>query len=274
MKKIVVYHDNCHDGITALWCALQSREWRDAEHYPARYELPPDLDRLTGAKVLIVDFSWKRPAMADVLAVVESLTLLDHHKSAAEELVGFENDLFAPNRLRMVIDMNRSGAGLAWDELIGGPRPPLVSYVEDRDLWRFNLECCREVHAAVNSYPLTIEQRNYLMRCDIEMLAVEGGAILRYHDKIVQSAAKHALRENIAGHDVPSVACPTIEIVSDLGHAICKGEPFAAIWVDRADGTRSYSLRSDAEGLDVSEIAKTFGGGGHKHAAGFVRGPR
>lgn len=31
----------------------------------------------------------------------------------------------------------------------------------------------------------------------------------------------------------------------------------------------SYSLRSREGGVDVSEIAKQFGGGGHKHAAGF-----
>jgi len=30
-----------------------------------------------------------------------------------------------------------------------------------------------------------------------------------------------------------------------------------------------FSVRSPAEGSDVSEIAKTFGGGGHEHAAGF-----
>ena len=30
-----------------------------------------------------------------------------------------------------------------------------------------------------------------------------------------------------------------------------------------------FSLRSEEGGLDVSEIAKKFGGGGHKHSAGF-----
>jgi len=30
-----------------------------------------------------------------------------------------------------------------------------------------------------------------------------------------------------------------------------------------------FSLRSQEGGIDVSEIAIKFGGGGHKHAAGF-----
>jgi nanoRNase/pAp phosphatase (c-di-AMP/oligoRNAs hydrolase) len=32
---------------------------------------------------------------------------------------------------------------------------------------------------------------------------------------------------------------------------------------------RVFSLRSTPEGMDVSEIAKQYGGGGHKHSAGF-----
>ena len=32
---------------------------------------------------------------------------------------------------------------------------------------------------------------------------------------------------------------------------------------------RTFSLRSEEGGEDVSEIAGLFGGGGHKHAAGF-----
>ena len=36
-----------------------------------------------------------------------------------------------------------------------------------------------------------------------------------------------------------------------------------------AGSARVWSLRSDPDGLDVSQIAKAHGGGGHPHAAGF-----
>lgn len=49
---------------------------------------------------------------------------------------------------------------------------------------------------------------------------------------------------------------------------MCKGEPFAACYMDDPSG-RTFSLRSAEDGVDVSEIAKRYGGGGHKHAAGF-----
>lgn len=261
---VIVYHDNCHDGITALWVAAQ--KFPHAEHYPGKYDEAPDLERLMGKHVLIVDFSWKLPEMLQVLGVAASLRVLDHHKTAKADLARLDSSV-------ALFDMDRSGAGLAWDELIGGPRLDLVDYVEDRDLWRFKLAGCKEVHAACNSYPLTLEARDQLMARSVSDLAREGEAILRYHDRLVESAAKNATREVIAGYDVPSIACPNPELISDLGHRLCTGEPFAAVWVEKPDGTKSYSLRSTDEGMDVGEIAKSLGGGGHRNAAGFRVGP-
>ena len=49
---------------------------------------------------------------------------------------------------------------------------------------------------------------------------------------------------------------------------MAQGEPFAACYWD-TEGARVFSLRSADDGLDVSEIAKQYGGGGHVRAAGF-----
>lgn len=71
-------------------------------------------------------------------------------------------------------------------------------------------------------------------------------------------------------------------LTSDAGHLLC-GEvqcppgigglttsiyPFAACYWDTPEG-RVFSLRSKDDGFDVGEIAKQYGGGGHKHASGF-----
>ena len=76
-----------------------------------------------------------------------------------------------------------------------------------------------------------------------------------------------AYRTVIAGYDVPVLNVPYF-YSSDAGHILGVNEPFAACYWDTAKG-RTYSLRSSEEGIDVSEIAKMFGGGGHEHAAGF-----
>lgn len=42
-----------------------------------------------------------------------------------------------------------------------------------------------------------------------------------------------------------------------------------AVWKALGDNCEVFSLRSTADGTDVSEIAKQYGGGGHKNASGF-----
>ena len=57
-------------------------------------------------------------------------------------------------------------------------------------------------------------------------------------------------------------------LCSEAGNILSKGEPFGATFYYDGEGV-NWSLRSDDNGVDVSDIAKKFGGGGHKHAAGF-----
>ena len=79
------------------------------------------------------------------------------------------------------------------------------------------------------------------------------------------AAGRHLI--TIAGHTVPACNVPSIW-ASDAAHIMAQGHPFAAcFWID---GDKiAFSLRSAPGGLDVSEIAQQYGGGGHRHAAGF-----
>jgi hypothetical protein len=55
---------------------------------------------------------------------------------------------------------------------------------------------------------------------------------------------------------------------SDAVAELAKGQPFAAGCYDDEAGRR-FSLRSDPNGFDVSAIAASYGGGGHRSATGF-----
>jgi oligoribonuclease NrnB/cAMP/cGMP phosphodiesterase (DHH superfamily) len=272
---IVVYHDSCHDGITAAAIIRQHhvKYCDDAvELYPARYDVPPDLERLKGKNVIICDFSWKSEPMGEIFDVVSNLLVLDHHKTAEEELSGLSKiveDNKADWYCEIIFDMNRSGAGMVWDYLYSkSDRPALVNHVEDRDLWRFALPKTKEIHAACASYPLTIDMRDELLKRPVDELAAEGAAILRYHQLLVEEAAKYRPRREIGGVSVPCVPCQTYSLASDVGHALCQNEPFSATYVTREDGSIKVSLRSSQDGLDVSEIAKQYNGGGHRNSSG------
>lgn len=263
-RPLVIYHGNCADGFSAAWC-FWHKYGQACEFLAGVYQQePPDV---TGRAVYLVDFSYKRPAVLRMLEQATHITLIDHHKTAIEDLAGIESEKFST-----FTDLNRSGATLAWDFLFPGQdRPLLLGHVEDRDLWRFKLPGTREVQAFVFSHEYTFEQWDRLMAADqVELLKMTaaGAAIERKHHKDVAELVGVCKRRMvIGGHDVPVASLP-YTLVSDAGHLMAQGEPFAACYWDTAEG-RTFGLRSTDAGLDVSEIAKQYGGGGHAKAAGF-----
>ncbi|RQW78158.1 MAG: phosphoesterase, partial [Geobacter sp.] len=99
-------------------------------------------------------------------------------------------------------------------------------------------------------------------------LAAEGEIINRYRRRIIDMHRNKAVLGSIDGYQVPVVNCYE-EIASDILAELAVGHPFAGSYQDH--GTlRKWSLRSSATGADVAAIAERFGGGGHRHAAGFI----
>ena len=261
-RPLVIYHGNCADGFSAAWCF-----WRkygtDADYVAGVYQQdPPDV---TGRDVYLVDFSYKRSVVEQMLKAANSVCLIDHHKTAIDDLAGLEG-------LRQYTDLNRSGATLAWDYLFPDEdRPLLLGHVEDRDLWRFKLPGTREIQAFVFSHEYSFELWDKLMSADqVELLKMTaaGAAIERKHHKDVAELVAVCKRRMVIGaYDVPVASLP-YTLVSDAAHLMAQGEPFAACYWDTAEG-RVFGLRATDEGVDVSEVAKQYGGGGHAKAAGF-----
>ena len=147
--------------------------------------------------------------------------------------------------------------------------PHIKKHIEDRDLWRFALNGTREIQANVFSYPYDFDVWDTLMEQPVENLIAEGRAIERKHFKDIGELLGVVTRRMvIGGHNVPVANLPYIH-VSDAAHQLAKGEPFAACYWDTPKG-RVFGLRSSDAGLDVSEVAKQYGGGGHRNSAGFT----
>lgn len=174
----------------------------------------------------------------------------------------------APRNLRIVFDMERSGAGLTWDMLRPGtPRPWLIDYTEDRDLWRHALPHTHAVNAWLRAQPRTLEGYDAASRVELEVARAAGEVILAEERVYIDGVKARASIAELHGHRVPVVACGR-HCASEIVGELSVGHPFAASWQER-DGAVHYELRSREGGLDVSEVARAFGGGGHKHAAGF-----
>lgn len=266
---LCIYHANCADGFgAALAVWLRFADSRP-EFVPAAYgETPPNC---TGHDVLLVDFSYKLPVLEQIIAQAKSVTILDHHKTAEADI----QPLLDAGRVHGEFDMARSGAAMAWDWCFPDEdRPRLIEYIQDRDLWQFNLEGTREISAALFSYDQDFEVwKNILAALEdeegMEFMVRIGQILRRKHNKDLDDILKATKRRMlICGYSVPVANLPYI-FASDAGNLMAEGELFSASYFDGPDG-RKFSLRSKDTGMDVSEIAKRFGGGGHARAAGFV----
>lgn len=278
-KPLCIYHHGCADGFAAAWIVrkyyrmvmvdaiaatnLPPECFNDepVDFHPGIYgDTPPDV---TGRDVILVDFSYKRPAMLALIEQARSVLIIDHHESAEREL----QDL--PIKATTIFAMDRSGAMLTWEHYFLGQQPPLViDHIQDRDLWKFKLPMTKEICAAVFSYPMTFKSWDELMRRSILELEREGRAIQRKHNQDVDALIEATpFLGHVAGVEVPIANVPWM-YASEVAGQLAKGHPFAATYYDDADGRR-WSLRSDNDGANVAEIAESLGGGGHKHAAGF-----
>jgi nanoRNase/pAp phosphatase (c-di-AMP/oligoRNAs hydrolase) len=291
---IVIYHSPCDDGFGAAWAAW--KRWGDSvEYVPATYGKPaPDV---AGKHVLMADFSYKRLELEAMAQSAKSIIILDHHKTARDELAPFQygasnsrgamsiDDVpavmiataeFQKPAVAAVFDMDRSGARMTWDFCHPDKDvPELIRLIEDRDLCRFDYPQTRAFSLWLRSHRYDFQtwdriaqQMDSAAAADImrQAIAIEG-----FYDQKISEIAATARWLKINNIPVPVANC-TWAFASDVAHALLVKHPeaaFAATYYDRGDGARTYSLRSEDERDDVSVHARRYGGGGHRNAAGF-----
>ena len=254
----VLYHRDCADGFGAAWAAYQRLGYTGVRYHSCAYgEPPPEME--PGSTVYILDFSFPRNIMLELMERHE-VVLIDHHETAEKNIGDLPGCHF---------DKSHSGAVLAWRRFHEESKiPEILLYVEDRDLWKWELPDSRDISAALESYPKDFGVWDQLHAGE---LAREGEAILRHNRLQVERIVQHSGWRAVGDWSVPVVNTPLL--ASEACEALLEkfpGAPFAAAYHDRGD-RRKWSLRSGGE-FDVSEVARSLGGGGHPHAAGFLEG--
>lgn len=261
IPTVVIYHAKCGDGFTAAW--VVRKKYPNADFFPASYTKPPP--EVTGKRCVIVDFSYDPLILKTMIEDSEEFVLLDHHKTAKEagidELPG------------CYLDMQRSGAGMAWDYFFEGNRPKIVDYVEDMDLWRWKLENSREMMAYVGTQKATFNNWDRVageIEYAADIVYGKGKAILESERVHIDTLMQDAYFANFNGHDnVLVVNCGVDRFNSEIGNRAAAHEDadFGLVWHHKEDGRVKISFRSSQEKTDVSVVAKDIGGGGHRNAA-------
>jgi oligoribonuclease NrnB/cAMP/cGMP phosphodiesterase (DHH superfamily) len=256
----VIYHKNCIDGFTSAY-VVWLHYGKSAEYIPWAYEerqcFEPEL--MSDCDVVIVDFSFKREQLEKIKKVAKSLVVLDHHKTAMADLQGLPYARF---------DMSKSGARLAWEFFFIDKKPiSIVEYAEDHDLWKHSLPHSKQFSMWIKNQEFTFERWKQI-NTKLECMSDDFVRTISEHqntiNSIVNNIAAGAYQCRIAGYDAKAVNSPIYQ--SEIGELLCKEATVAVIFWETNDKVVA-SLRSKT--VDVSDIAKIWGGGGHKAAAGF-----
>lgn len=297
MDTIVLYHGGCRDGFCAAWVVnkyfqslgMDNRYEADSrvEYIPAYYGQDPP--NVTGKNVIIVDFCYPLEVMSSLIAVCKSFIWLDHHKTAQPVYDWLMNTEVTGNleHVKFQFRNDKSGAGLAWDYFFPNElRPWLVDYVEDRDLWAKKLRMSDRVNSFVACLKFNFSKWDEINDMVSLETAIQYGYTAEMKtEQYVEEVCKNVYVVDIfkdradvgASVDVDDgwSNIPIVNICqldcSEVLHELCKRYPessFSLYWFKRADGLYQYGIRSIGD-FDVSSVAKIFGGGGHKNAAGF-----
>ena len=276
-KPLVIYHAHCTDGFGAAYAAYRSlgdlADYMPMNYDDKRLSHPEDIRELVDGRVVyVLDFSFPEAVTKQIIQDSHYFVWLDHHKTAFENWAGDERDLYVDESeyTYIVLNNSKSGALLAWEYFHPNSEPPIViKHIDDRDRWQFKMRGSKEVHAALQTdKPWTFDQWDLLTHDDhYGSLFSQGSTIIKAQEQQVACTAQYARSCQIG--DATGLCVNTNVHISEVGHELTKKSgTFGLVWYLNADNRANCSLRSEGD-YDVSAIARRFGGGGHKNAAGF-----
>lgn len=283
-KPLIISHAGCMDGLGALLAAQLILGKDNFDIHLAAYgsQFPDVTDRI----VFIFDFSYSRDVMLDIIANANQVWVVDHHATAEESL----KDLACFTRF----DKTKSGAVLAyeflmqWKDVNTYNIPPILLYIQDRDLWEWKLPHSAEI----NEYFRT--QIEYgddeLVKSNLDaLMSIHNETVLNGWDKFIRIGedrlrSKRRMVENVLtkrfdvsvtldGQAVQvAAAFAPNNITSEVGGELAKLVPSGAGLVITGMGMSpkfGMSVRGTKESGDLAKrIAESYGGGGHAQAAG------
>ena len=269
VRPLILYHGRrCPDGYGAALAAWlfygDKAEFRGLDH--GEIQTAEDLGDLDGRAVYVVDFAFEPVLMAEIEAKVSKLVVLDHHKSAAEKLSGYQC------RCGVVhFDMNMSGARLGWEFFHPEkPVPGLIKYIEDRDIWKWEF-----AESAPFLSALDMEVRSFERWAEIAAFTPEqeptfmarGGAMDEKFQSLCADIAGGAQPLVFNGFQGLMVNSPGV-FHSQVGDILARqGGSFALMWHAGPKGVK-VGLRSRSD-FNCIPLAESFVGGGHAQACGF-----
>lgn len=265
-KEIVVlYHAECLDGFGGAYAAWK-KFGDSAEYIAAKYGHEPLAEEVAGKDTFVIDFCYAKEQMDVIATSAKSLVVLDHHEGIKDVVESIPHHVF---------DSKHSGAVIAWEYFHPGEKVPvLLQHVQDEDLYLFEMPETRAlgVYLSANDFSFPFWDQ---VATDLENpkkrkeLLERTGVYLEYFTRLVALSVDHAHPVFFEGHKVLLTnASPMRTLKSAVANELAKKmPPFGLVTSVHPNGI-GVSIRGNGS-VDVSVIARKYGGNGHPNSSGF-----
>ena len=261
----ILYHSSCPDGFGGAYAAW--KKFGDtAEYIPVKYgEDPPQ--GLDNRDVYIVDFCYEsEEVMRNIESGAKRLVVLDHHQSNKPIVEVVREHIF---------DAQRSGATIAWKYFHPDvPTPRLFEHLQDGDLYHYSLPDTRDIFSYLLSVPYEFSAWDTLVNAienepEREKILAIARNYTDYFYALSNLSIGAAKLVRFEGYECYFTSTHQVmSMKSYVGNQlVLKKPPLALVVTAHPDGF-GVSIRGDGT-VDVSEIAKKYGGGGHPSSSGF-----
>jgi len=279
------YHSADLDGIASAAIVLLAERGNDIEMIGIDYgdEFPwNSIEK--GEKVYMVDFSLPENDMWNLYEMCD-LIWIDHHKTAIEAV---EGDTACP--ITGVRQVGKAACELAWEWLwrkIGwGETIPLWARLLGRyDVWdnsdkenwfdkilpfQYGIKLYRHSPKTLAEWACSLFNTGTCLDECFRIIR-DGTLILAYQEQEDAKAAKYGALE-ISVDGLTGIAINSQRRNSAALSSVFDPDKhdFMSCFSMRPDRKWTVSFYTTKDSVDVSEMAKRRGGGGHKKAAGFI----
>lgn len=275
------FHHNDIDGISsAAIVARYTNNYNPDDYIMYDYSFPIPTERIEdGETVYFVDLSFSPNTIDKLKEILEvkncTLIWCDHHTSSMKVMDSYPEY----KTIEGIRQEGISGAALTWmyfNVCTFGDCPKFIKLISDFDCFKFDYPETLHFKYSLEAEKLTpfANVWNQLVRDSqnkgnpmLKVMIEKGKVIEKYMNQWNENyCTDYSYESEIAG--LKCLVC-NIRANSLLFGDLYNEYPIVAIWV--FDGNQyKYSIYSNKDNVDCSKIAETYGGGGHKGAAGFV----
>jgi len=253
---------------------------------PSSSNVPPNID---GKNVISIDVAYKPSIIKEIAKRANKYLFIDHHKTNIDDIKKLK--LKEPHKIIYKID--ECGASLVWKYFYGNKKmPQFLKYIKDNDLGHWKLAdtlpfiSYLEVNYPLNPTLYSIYKWNSLMDpVYLKKIISKAKIYEEYKTHLIKLNARRYTIKKFPSKDfsiktskdlskigkykvaVIGNGCPSVSLVGKyvMDNVNCD---FCMIWAYRLD-TKEYIVSLRSKEVDIGEIAKSYGGGGHKLAAAF-----